>query len=244
MKKLILFSITLFSLQAFAQETDPIITDRPTQSASASVMSKGKLLVEAGFVSENTTNSITNITFGNLLLRYGVIEGVEIRLTQNYLGRRNDITDFSVNGFSPLTIGTKVHLLEESGALPQMSIIGQVTLANGKSAFKLSQVIPEVRLNFTNTLSDEFSLGYNIGMSLPQADPTVVYTVVLGYTFAEKWTLFAEPYGSFANSNVHQFNTGLIYLCSNNVQFDISAGWGLSNTAPDSFIGFGAAIGF
>ncbi len=245
MKKLILLPLIVFAIQVFAQDSDPIVTDRPTQSAAASVMPKGKLLIEAGFVAEKTTPNITNTTFGNFHFRYGIVDGIEIRLTQNFVGIRNDLTDFEVNGLSPLTLGAKIHLFDEDGMIPQASVIGQMTFRNGESDFRpAGRGFPEVRFNFANSLTKEFSLGYNIGMSFAQDDINLFYTVVLGYSFADKWTLFVEPYGGFANSNVNQFNTGLIYLFENNIQFDISTGLGLSNTAPDSFIGFGAAIGF
>lgn len=245
MKKIIILPFLIIVFQSFCQDSDPIITDRPTQSAAAAVTPKGNLLIEAGFLLERTTPNVTNITFSNFHFRYGIIEGVEIRLTQNYLGTRNDLTDLNINGLSPLTLGTKIHLLEEDGAIPQVSVIGQVTLSNGDNAYRPSKSTPEVRLNFANTLSDQFSLGYNLGVSFPEDNTITFYTVVLGYAFADKWTAFVEPYGSFASGNGDQrFNTGLIYLCSNNIQFDVSAGWGLSDISPDSFIGFGAAIGF
>lgn len=245
MKKLIILPLLITASYLFGQDDASIVTDRPTQSAAASVMPKGNLLIEAGFVSEKVTSNISNTTFGNFHFRFGLFEGVEIRLTQNYVGVKNDLTDFSTSGLSPLTIGTKIHLVDEDGSVPQISVIGQVTLSNGDNAFKPAKGIAEVRFNFTNTLSDQLSLGYNLGMSFPEDTPTSFYTIVLGYSLADKWTVFAEPYGSFANSDSdHRFNTGLIYLCSNTIQFDISAGIGLSDVSPDSFIGFGAAIGF
>lgn len=240
--------LTLFAIAscfyAVAQDPDPIITDRPTQSAASTVVSKGNVLIEYGFISEKA-GDISNVTFANLLARVGLIEGVELRLTQNFLQVKNDLTDAKESGLSPLTIGAKVHLVEENGAVPQMSVIGQVTLANGKEAFKPDEAIPEVRLNFSNTLTESLSLGYNFGMAFPEDDTQTIYTVVLGYSFSPGWTVFAEPYGFFQDGDSdHRFNTGIIYLMSDNVQFDLSGGVGLSDISPDSFIGFGAAIGF
>lgn len=245
MKKLLVLLSVLGAGVTIAQDSDPIVTDRPTQSAAASVMPQGKFLLEYGFLKETQTTDVFNYTYANFHLRYGVIEGVEIRLTQNYLGLKEKTSDISETGLSPLTIGTKIHLVEENGAVPQISVIGQVTLANGDNNFKPSQAIPELRLNFANTLSDKFSLGYNLGMNFPEDNSTSFYSAVLGYALADGFTLFAEPYGFFSDGNAdHRFNTGLIYLANNNLQFDISAGWGLSDISPDSFIGFGAAFGF
>lgn len=245
MKKLLVLLFVLGTGVSMAQDSDPIVTDRPTQSAAADVMLKGKFLLEYGLLKETQTKEVFNYTYANFHLRYGVIDGVEIRITQNYLGFKDKISDLSETGLSPLTIGTKIHLAEENGALPQISVIGQVTLANGDNDFKPSQAVPELRLNFANTLSDKFSLGYNLGMNFPEDNTTSFYSVVLGYALADGLTLFAEPYGGFSDGDAdHRFNTGLIYLANNNLQFDVSAGWGLSDISPDSFIGFGAAFGF
>lgn len=244
MKKLLSLALFLVVVTAFAQDSNPIVTDRPTQSAASAVMPKGGVLVEYGFVSEKA-GDITNLTFANILVRYGLLEGVELRVTQNLQQSKDGLTDTKVNGLSPITIGTKIHLVQENGVMPQASVIGQLTLATGEEAFQPSQAVPEVRLNFSNTLSDVFSLGYNIGMAFPEDNTQTLYTLVLGYSFSPGWTLFAEPYGFFQDGvSDHRFNTGLIYLMSDRIQFDISGGVGLSDVSPDSFIGFGAAIGF
>jgi len=82
-------------------------------------------------------------------------------------------------------------------------------------------------------------------MSFPEDNSTSFYTAVLGYGFGEGWTAFVEPYGFFADGNSdHRFHTGLIYLFKNNLQFDVAAGWGLSENSPDSYLGFGASFMF
>ena len=239
------FIILFFvGLGCFAQDSDPIITDRPTQSAASTVVPLGTAIIEYGFIHE-TAGDVSNTTFANLHARVGLLKFAELRVTQNILSTKNDLTDESESGFSPLTLGTKMHLFKENGAIPQMSIIGQVTLDNGDEAFKPGETIPEVRLNFSNTLSNSWSLGYNIGMAFPEDNTTTIYTAVIGYAFSPGWTAFAEPYGFFyEDESDHRFNAGLIYLLKSNLQFDVSAGVGLSDISPDSFIGFGAAWGF
>ncbi|MEO1255090.1 MAG: transporter, partial [Bacteroidota bacterium] len=118
------------------------------------------------------------------------------------------------------------------------------TLENGEQAFRPERAIPEVRLNFSNSLSDFLSLGYNIGMAFPEDDTQTFYTAVLGYSFLPGWTAFAEPYGFFQEGiSDHRFNTGLIYLIKDNLQVDLTGGFGVTDDAPDYFIGFGAALG-
>ncbi len=244
MKHLFTLLFILTAASVLAQESEAIITDRPTQSASSMVMPKGNVLIEYGFISQKA-GDVTTTTIANILARVGILKGVELRVIQDYVQLKDDSDNTDVNGLSPITLGTKVHLKEENGAFPQTSIIGQVTLRSGDEPFKPLESIPEVRLNFSNTLSDRLSLGYNLGMAFPSDNTQTIYTVVLGYSLAPGWTVFAEPYGFLESGDSdHRFNTGVIYLLKDNFQLDLTGGFGLSDIAPDHFIGFGAAIGF
>ena len=244
MRVAFLVSGFLMTISVFAQN-EPIVTDRPTQSAASSVVPKGSNILEYGFVYEKASSDLTNVTWANILVRVGILEGVEFRLTQNALQVGPSFSsDENVSGLSATTLGTKVHLLNEKGALPQTSIIGQVTLENGEVAFRPESPFPEVRLNFSNTLSEKLSLGYNLGMGFPEDATYTLYTVVLGYSFAPGWSTFIEPYGFFFEEDSdHRFNTGLIYLVKDNFQVDLTGGFGLSEISPDYFIGFGLALG-
>ncbi|GAB4252992.1 MAG: hypothetical protein Tsb0034_31440 [Ekhidna sp.] len=246
MKKIIVLILSLASINAFAQDSEPIVTDRPTQSAASTVVPKGSALLEYGFVYEKASSDATNVTWANILARLGIINGVELRLTQNVLQTGPSFSsEDNVSGLSPTTIGTKVYLVEEQGAIPQISMIGQVTLANGKEAFRPSKALPEVRLNFSNSLSEYLSLGYNIGMGFPEDDRYALYTLVLGYSFLPGWSVFAEPYGfMYEGYSDHRFNTGIVYLVNDRFQVDMTGGIGLSDSSPDSFVGFGLALGF
>lgn len=244
MKRFLSLILLIAGFYLAAQESNPIATDRPTQSAGSLVVPKGNVLIEYGYLREKSSG-LTSLTFANVLVRMGILKGVELRVTQNYLQQKFAVADNKVNGLSPTTIGTKVHLVEENGIVPQMSVIGQVTLTNGANSFSPNDPIPEVRFNFSNTLSKRVSLGYNLAMAFPEGGSQTFYTMVIGYAFAPGWTFFAEPYGSFFDGNAdHRFDTGIIYLVKDNLQFDVSVGHRLTDIEPDTFIGFGAAIGF
>lgn len=240
MKKLISLSLLVFVLQSMAQD-ESIVTDRPTQSAAAFVVPKGNVLLETGFVSERIAKEVTNLTYLNALLRWGVFDGVEFRVTQNIVGSK--AFGETNSGLSPLTIGTKTGVWEENGLLPQMSVIGQVTFETGSDQFKGQSTVVEIRFNFQNTLSETFALGYNFGY-VDSDFNDFFYTVVLGASVADGWTAFVEPYAFFGEDMDQRINAGLIYLAGSNLQFDVSAGYGISNISPHSFVGFGAAFGF
>ena len=242
MKALLFITLLIVSFGVCAQE-QTINTDRPTQSASAIVVPRGALQLEAGYLSEKVNGSLTNFFYPNLLVRIGLLDNVELRVVQNYQGA--NVEDVRRNGFSPTTLGTKVHILDEKAWLPQASLIGQVTLTNGDENFNSTDEVYEFRLNLQNTLSDQSSLGYNFGIVSSGGESQFLYTLMYAMTVSDGWTIFAEPYGFFGDNYTDQrFNFGVIYLLKPSLQFDLSSGFGLSDDSPNSFIGFGAAMVF
>ena len=229
------------AITTLAQDAEPIMTDRPTQSAAAATVGKGNLLIETGFIFENT-DPLTNAFNVNVLGRYGVSDRVEVRLSTNY--DRIDGDDFTVSGLGYTSLGTKVFLAEAENAIPDISVIAQLNLPTGEDN---DETTGEIRLNFQNQLSTTFSLGYNLGLLLSpdrESETSAFYSVVLGASLGNGFSVFAEPYGFFNEPSDHRFNAGVIYLLSDRFQLDLSGGAGISDASPDSFVGFGAAFGF
>ena len=238
MKKLLLIGLIGMTFSVFAQDRDPIVTDRPTQSAAVNTVGKNSLLIESGFIHEAVTDFV-NVNSFNTLLRYGIGEKVELRFSGILNKPENESLDLG-----NASLGAKVHILDKEEAFINMSIIGQINLPINEVNDELSS---ELRLNFQNQLSDRLGLSYNLGTVISEQfeDFTPFYTLSFGFLINEEFSVFAEPYGFFLDDESdHRFNTGLIYLIKNNLQFDISGGVGLSEISPDYFLGFGAAIGF
>lgn len=236
MKNIFLLILVLAcSFYSKGQESEPIITDRPKQSISAFLIAKGKINLELGSIFEKQDQTTNTPTYLNALFRYGLTNGIELRLNQGYLGRTGE---FSNNGLGPLTLGTKVHIMKEKGLRPQISATGQATLKTGNQDFRPSSTITELRLNFQNTISENWTIGYNLGFNDLSKDD-FFYSIFLSYSIAKGWTAFAEPYGTIGSNSIQEFNIGLVYLLKPNLQFDLSLGSGVSN-----FLSFGASFGF
>ncbi len=246
MKKLLIIILFVGSYSSFAQNQDPIITDRPTQTPATAVMPAGRLLVETGLIREVTSKELHTYTLPNLLLRYGVNEFFEIRLQQDFLFANRFENDES--GFNSAKFGIKVRLAEERGWRPEMSLLGNITSTFGQRPFKNEVVSSDFSLVFANSLSDRMFLGYSMGMINGESGfETSIYTLVLGYSITDKLSGFIEPYGFGLldnGPNDHRMNAGLLYLLKHNIQFDASTGVGISAISPDYFFGVGAAVGF
>ena len=95
-----------------------------------------------------------------------------------------------------------------------------------------------------HTLSDKISLGYNLGAEWDgeTPEPTFIYTLTSGFALSEKTGFFIELYGFAPQQDKaeHRFDGGFTYLVTNDLMLDASAGFGITDNAPDYF----TAIGF
>lgn len=239
-------SLILFcflAMTSFAQ----INTDRPTQSAGAFVVPAGRFQVETGSQYTRIGGVSYQFTYQNTLLRYGLNNLFELRLGKGYelIDPGFDGANTTFSGFSPWVLGFKSHISEENGFWPQISFLGQVQLPSGQDEFKVRSAVPGFRFNFQHTIDDKNSIGYNWGMewSDGSSEATNIYTFIYGLSFAGTFTTFFEFYGFIADGlNDHRFDTGLIYLFSDNFQVDISGGPGFTEDAPDWFLGLGLSF--
>ena len=75
MKRLLLSLLVWVSIHGIAQERTPeLITDRPDQTESSSVVPLGALQIETGFIMENDETGLTKQSYTLLILRYFVMD--------------------------------------------------------------------------------------------------------------------------------------------------------------------------
>jgi hypothetical protein len=237
-----------------AQQKPDIITDRPDQTESPSLVPRGGLQIETGFVYENDrVGSIktVNYTYNTTLLKYGVNENFELRFISEYLGQKTAIGENSqtkISGFSPTALGVKIRLADEKGFWPQAALIGHINLRSGSRAFKPDDTAADFRFTFAHTLSEKLSLSYNLGAEWDGETPEAafLYTFSLGYTVTNRMGVFLEGYSFFPEDSKadNRMDAGLTFKFSPVVQWDISGGFGLSENAPDSFLSTGLSVRF
>jgi hypothetical protein len=184
-------------------------------------------------------------------LRIGMFaDWFELRLTQNFLSTVSGGS--SSTGAADLLLGTKLWLTEKDRFLPESALIIRTFVPSGGEAFTNRKMLPGVALLYSwDLIPDRVSLG---GSSQANAavDPTshsyvvLAQSLILGYTFNPKLAAFAEwyslfPYGAVSGvSPQYNFDSGFTYKLTNNLQFDIRAGLGLTHTV-DFFTGAGVS---
>ena len=183
---------------------------------------------------EYTSSRILGGTFGNLF-RYGITERFEIQAIGNFGFDRTEslagsFEPSSVSGISGLMLGARYHLGQPLGEklflsafqvrfnLPHSSDYSELDYLRTTMTLALGQkILPKVGLNI--------AIGYQIN-----SDESVSNRMNLGirgsFRLNPKSTLVLEHFGSFVNDiYIDGFDVGLDYVISNNVKFDLSAGW-------------------
>ena len=254
MKKIILFIVASFGvLLVSAQEKPELVTDRPDQTEAPVLVPKGAIQVETGFQIETDRQKnieTKNYTYNTTLLKYGVNEHFELRLINEYLGTsthvEGDTKTTKVSGLSPLALGVKIKLAEEKGFWPQAAFIGHVNLVSGSTEYEPDYTAADFRFTFAHTLSEKFSLSYNLGAEWDGETPDAafLYTLSLGYRLNDRIGTFIEGYSFFPEHSKadNRVDAGVTFLITPLVQWDISGGLGLSDNAPDGFVSTGLSF--
>ena len=150
-----------------------------------------------------------------------------------------------INSMSPAFVGIKTNLFKSEkvsiGLLGHLYLPGLAT-ENAQASF----VAPEFLIPCTIDITDRFGIAFQYGLSWDgeTPNPTTSYTLALGYGITDALSFYVEPYGFLTNSGdeLHLINGGFTYLVNDNIQVDLTGGFGLNDIAPDNFIGCGASF--
>jgi hypothetical protein len=242
---------------ATATAPEPIVTDRPTDSASPELVPKKTLQVELGYKAtrlDTEPGRTDTHVLPDLLARYGIGETVEGRLVVAGWTIENTAAGIDY-GFTDISVGAKIALAEERGKRPQMALLADVSFPAGAVGFTNDYVIPKVLLLVTHTLSNSAGLTWNLGPSVvtraagdggSETDVTLNYAVALGRGVGDAFTLFGEVYGNFdfgqGFPDSHTFQVGTTILLSPLFQVDVRGGIGMVDNVPDWLAGAGLAF--
>ena len=250
--------LVLLWLSPCRAQVPELTTDRPDQTESAETVFPGGIQIEIGWThAENDDDGLDLATdaFPQTLIRYGLLERFELRFGfDGYVWQDlDDAADGSLDdeGAGDMEVGFKYKLWDEQGCAPQTALLVGTTLPTGEAGFSSERLDPSVRLACAHTLSETFSLGYNLaGIWETNEDETgdrdttasVAYSAVLGIALTDRAGTFLEFFGSLPTDEgkpANSIDTGLTYLVTENLQLDVLGGVGLSDDAEDWFIGAG-----
>lgn len=265
----ILLLLTIAVGVASSQETAPpptISTDRPGQSTPPGILSPGYIQIEAGFQfagdkvgGDGSETTIRTLSLPGALVRIGLLESTELRVSTEYRSVTTTIpattvgpitipeSDTTVSGLTGISIGTKVGVAQEKGAIPETALLLTLGIPEiGSESFRTVAVTPNVLLAMRNALSGSLNLYYNVGAYWDGITPTGTgfYSALLGLAVAENMSVFSEIYGSLKTgvSPLHAVDAGLAYVVASNIQLDLYGGAGITENATDYFANAGISF--
>jgi hypothetical protein len=151
------------------------------------------------------------------------------------------------SGFSAIAVGGKYVLRESEDGLA-LSVIPILAIPSGSDTISGS-VDPAVKFTWAHGLPRGFDVSGNFNFASVENDDhrefLRVASVSFSHALAPKWEGFWELIAAFDGGQCAcTFDTGVTRLFGRNFQLDVEAGWGLTDSATDWFVGFGFAVRF
>lgn len=228
-------------------QTPELVTDRPDRTESATVVPRGLLQVETGYLFARDAG-VDSFAAPGTLFRIGLGGRTELRLGHAGVagadGRR---------GAGDSEVGAKVNLIPRAdGWRPELALLGGLSLPTGDHGFSSDGADPSFLAAFAHDLARRVSLGYNAGAAWesspdqPHRDALVVYSLALGVDLTDRLGAFLELFGdrqvTGAVASSASVDGGLTLLLTDVLQWDISVGRRLRGPADDLFFGTGLSF--
>ena len=150
------------------KRTEPLITDRPDFTESAVSVSPGGFQLETGYTFSGVEREKTH-SFGEVLLRVGVAERLELRFGFNSYSRVRTGSG-KLTGLEDTSFGLKLELVEGDPGTgvdrPDVAVLVSTSLPTGSDAFSADGLQPSVAVALAWDLTESLALGSNLGYSM------------------------------------------------------------------------------
>src|SRR5215472_1714324 len=175
-----------------------INTDRPSVTNASPIVPLGALQMESGLLASDTAGHYV-LDFPELLLRYGLLQKTELRLTvPNYFHNLPE-SNGAASGFGDLTPGVQQQLGPIAGF--DLWVIAFVSLPTGAEAISSHGYDPGVQLPWMRSLSANWTVEGQLAAYWPTRDGGRNYTSEITLLFdrqlTARWDAFIEYAGDF-----------------------------------------------
>lgn len=213
----------LLAFSAAAQEADLINPDRPGLADGSATVRQGSWQIELGLQSDELDDD--RLLSTPLLLRFGVLENLELRVeTDGYLSADD------ANGFAPIGVGFKYRFAENYGV-----IVG-ISPPSGTSEFESDETSGDVRLAADYAYGEKWAFNPNIGVAIGEDSTSLLAALTVQYNVSPTLNVFADAGSS--GSDV-MLDAGVAWILAPDTQLDTSIGWGANGDVADGFVAIG-----
>ena len=238
-----------------------LVADRPDFTEATSTVGRGVLQFEFGYtfgVDDEDGAVVRAHSYGEPLIRAGVLtDRLELRLGTAAVAETVESSGRSAtaSGLEDLYLGVKLALTGQRGILPATAILPQVTVPTGGDAISAGRSLPGVNLLYGWDLTRTVSLAGSTQVNAAVGDANQDYrewaqSLSCGVALGERGGIYGEwyafvprgldvPAGDAAASTEHYVNSGVTWLASDDLQWDVRVGLGVSDAAEDVYVGTG-----
>ena len=125
LKAILLFILILYFSNSFSQS---ISTDRPSaQTDNSTTLHYKAFQIESGVILPFTENELNSISVPNLLLRYGILEKIEVRFSTDLMFSSKNKETF----ISPIQFGSKIQIIKNEEF--QLAFVSMLTIQSKNS---------------------------------------------------------------------------------------------------------------
>ena len=228
-------------------QSPELVTDRPDMTEAPTVVLRGMVQVETGYLLASD-GDVTRYEVPGTLVRIGLGRQTELRI-----GHAGMAVGEGNHGAGDSALGVKVNLIERAdGWRPELSILGGLSMPTGDEGFSSNRVDPSFLVALAYELSPRLSLGSNVGVAWESSseeidrDAAIVYSLVLGSGLTNRLSAFLEVFGDWqttgASATSVSVDGGFTFLLTDLVQLDAYVGHGLRGLTDDVFVGTGLSF--
>ncbi|QZT36595.1 transporter [Halosquirtibacter xylanolyticus] len=248
MKKTILLLWCLFGTLLYNNAQD-INTDRPDVTESYYTVPRNSLQIETGYMFEKSTDfKEINHTYNTTLLRYGLVDNLELRFNIAYMHSKGiEGNPMSNYGWGDMQVGLKFYVLDQDKFLPYLSLLFHYVIPTGDNHFSPDASEPIVKILGGWEFDNGSSISFNAGAIWTAGNDNVEYSASVAYgqpIIKETLSAFIEyfDYTSHNSDKMHHYmDLGVTYLLKENLQLDLSVGTNLKGFRKGYFISAGAS---
>lgn len=244
---------------AAAQER--IETDRDSFTPATVVTARQRLVLEAAHSFVDNRGVPETHSFPELLVRYGLTEGLELRLGSNYEvgGESSSITggDGGGEALSPeleteanVSFGVKTALTEQDGLLPRsVAILQATTPTSGPETATHGVVTYAWGWELAERWQWDSAIRYSDGAVEEDDFNRWAQSTVLKVGLAQRWNGHLECFGIYSDGQAEEtsqtyVSPGLHFLATPDLEIGVRTGWGVSHDAALFFSNVGVGLQF
>ena len=168
----------------------------------------------------------------SVLVRYGVSDRIEFQLNVPFMREQNYMEDYMVSSrilFDKVQAGISVNLWKEKGIIPESALMARALIP--VYDYQTSEIGKLVSLNFSNTITEQLILGYNIGFIATEFFETTYAILNLYWELSPVVHCFVEYIGTaeIYDMTTQCMNTGIGFNIGQNLSIDLSFAKGLNH---------------